>query len=260
MQPIYEDFQGGLNPLLTPLEEGRARIERTGSIRFVLDNVGSKHYHNAQIYDYANLRRSQYPDKPPLRMIVSARFSHNADQLKGTAGFGFWNEPVKPGVPGFKFPRDIWFFLGGHPTNLALAKDVPGAGWKATTLDTGRLAALLAIPTLPVGVLLMRIRALYARLWPIYQRAIGAAETLIKLDLRDTHTYRLDWLRRKASFFIDDRLILETSRSPRGPLGFVAWMDNSYGIVTPQGHVDFGFTTVPGCQWMELQHLSLEPL
>ncbi len=260
MQPIWDDFRGKLNPLLTPLEEGSARIERTNGIRFVVDHVGAAKYHNAQIYDYANLKRSQYPDRPPLRMIVEACFSHNADQMKGTAGFGFWNEPIKPGVRGFQFPRDIWFFFGGQPTDLALANGVPGYGWKAAVLDTSRWASRLAIPTLPVGVLLMRIRALYRRLWPLYQRAIGAAEALLSFDMRDMHTYRLDWLRHKASFYVDDRLILETSRSPRGPLGFVAWMDNSYAIVTPQGQFKLGYTTVPGCQWLELHDLVLEPL
>jgi hypothetical protein len=74
------------------------------------------------------------------------------------------------------------------------------------------------------------------------------------------HTYRLDWLAESASFYADDRLVLNTPCTPRGPLGFVAWLDNQYAVVTPQGHLGMGLVSVPERQWLGLDSLVIEPL
>ena len=39
-------------------------------------------------------------------------------------------------------PRAIWFFYGSLPSNMSLALDVPGYGWKAATIDALRPSAL----------------------------------------------------------------------------------------------------------------------
>lgn len=261
MQPLHEDFRGELDPSLTKLEVGKGKVTlEDGLIRFALDNVPDKGYSDAQIYNYARLKRKDFPSRPPLRMTVKAYASHSADELKGTAGFGFWNQPFMPNEIGFRLPRAIWFFFGSKPGNMAFAKGVPGYGWKAGTLDMSRLAFLLLAPGAPLGFLMMRNPALYKMLWPSAQWAIGVAEKMIEVDLREPHIYSLDWLKQGSRFYVDDELILETSFSPRGPLGFVAWLDNQYAIVTPQGNLGQGLIPIPGQQWLALEHLSIEPL
>jgi hypothetical protein len=106
----------------------------------------------------------------------------------------------------------------------------------------------------------MRNSALYRRLWPIGQWAIGAAEAPINVNLTQTHRYRLDWLTNSVHFFIDDQPILISPYSPRGQLGFVAWLDNQYAIVTPQGQFGMGLIAVKQRQWLTLESLTIEPL
>lgn len=260
IRPIRENFRGTLDPALSPLEIGTGHIERGDGIRFIIEKASTGQYSDAQLYNYRGLKRVDFPDSPPLRMTVRAWASHSATQLIGTAGFGFWNQPVMPGQTWPRLPRNVWFFFGSPPSNMAFAQGVPGYGWKAAVLDTSRLPFLLLAPTAPLGFLLMRNPALYHRLWPIGQWAMGASEILLDVELREPHTYRLDWLSESVSFFVDDRMILKTPYAPHGPLGFVAWLDNQYAVVTPQGHIKMGLVPVLERQWLALDQLSIEPL
>src|SRR5690349_2165056 len=127
MKPIREHFRGPLQPPLQPLEIGTGRVEQDNGIKFVIgpDQSTHGHYSDAQLFDYKGQQRRDYPNRPPLRMTVRAWASHPADQLIGTAGFGFWNQPVMPGDLNFRLPRAVWFFFGSRPSNMALAKGVP---------------------------------------------------------------------------------------------------------------------------------------
>ena len=53
---------------------------------------------------------------------------------------------------------------------------------------------------------------------------------------------------------------METPHSPRGPLGFVTWLDNQFAVVTPQGNIQIGLISVPQRQWLALDSLSIEPI
>ncbi len=261
MIAISEDFRGALSSVLNPLELGTGRIEQSPEgLRMVVDPVPVGKYSDSQLYNYAGRKRSDYPCQPPLRMTVRAWASHSVDRLVGTAGFGFWNQPLMPGEVGVHLPRAVWFFFCSQPSNMALAQGVPGYGWKAATLDASRLPFLLLAPTAPLGFLLMRVPALYRRLWPVAQKAVGVSEAIIQADLAQPHTYRLDWLPGTASFFVDDVMILKTPYAPRGSLGFVTWLDNQYAIVTPQGHFALGLTPVSERQWLALESLVIEPI
>ncbi len=255
---IREDFRGGLKPPLTALELGAGHIEYGEGIRLVVEGATSTKYGDSQIYDYAGLQRRDFMCRPPLRMTVRAWASHNAESLKGTAGFGFWNQPVMPGQRLPRLPRAVWFFFASPPSNMAFARGIPGHGWKAATLDATRLPFLLLAPTAPLGFLLMRIPALYDRLWPVGQWAIGASEAVLNADLRQPHTYRLDWLRSSVHFFVDDRLVHRAPYTPRGPLGFIAWLDNQYAVVTAQGQLGMGLVDIPERQWLALDSLVIE--
>ncbi len=105
----------------------------------------------------------------------------------------------------------------------------------------------------------MNVRALNRCLWPPIQRAINVGEALLDVEMRDWQTYVLDWGRQHARFAVNGEPVLQ-SPAPRGPLGFVLWMDNQYLVATPWGRLRFGRLTVAGEQWLDVDHLSIEPV
>ncbi len=261
---IDTDFCCGLVPGLTELTIGSGRLDYGNGTQNALwlrcDPNDGKHYSNAQISDYAGLARADYPWQPPMRMTVRAAFSHQASAFRGTAGFGLWNQPMMPGQRWPRLPRAAWFFLVGQPGKLQLARDVPGAGWKTSTLDATRLSFLALAPGAPLGVLLMRNKTLYKKLYPAAEWALGVAEAMVNVDITQPHTYRLEWTRAGLDFSVDEQLILHTRRAPRGHLGFIAWVDNQFAVVTPQGQLGFGLTPLSEPQWLRLDYLRVESL
>ncbi len=227
------------------------RVEQT--LRCDLGPTGDHRYSDAQITDYQG---RAFRWTPPLRLTVRA---WAAPELKGTAGFGFWNEPFVPvGLHRPHLPQAVWFFHASPPNNMALAKDVPGWGWKAATLDATRGAFLALAPLAPLGFLLMRVPALYRRLWPVGQRAAGISEAVLPVSLAEPHTYALDWQTRRVTFRVDGAVVHTAPYAPRGPLGFIAWIDNQYAVVTPQGHFKFGLIANAERQWLALDCLDIE--
>jgi hypothetical protein len=263
MKPLHVRFGAELPPSLATLEIGTGRITTNSvdqSVRLTITHGDQRTYHDAQIWDYARVARKDFPNRAPLRMTIRARFSHNADALRGTAGFGFWNQPVMPNQWLPRLPRYCWFFFGSPPTNMKFDLDTAGSGWKAATLDMSRWLFLLLAPFTPIGFLLMRVPSLYRALWPIAQRIIGVAEHLVTADMRDWHTYRLEWREDSCRFWVDDQLLLTTASSPRGALGFVAWIDNQFAVITPQGQLGMGLLDAAGDQWLEIESLDIVPL
>ncbi len=236
---------------------GTGQIEQIDPItRLLLPNTTRSQYSDAQLDDYAGLPRRLFPHRPPLHFSIRARFSGEA--IVGTAGFGFWNQPFMPGGGLPTLPRAIWFFYGSPPSNMALALDVPGYGWKAATIDALRPAALAIAPLAPIVLLFNRSRRIYRRIWPIVQKALTIQEQLLPTEtMRDWHTYTIEWGINQVRFRIDDRLVLETDRAPRGPLGFVAWIDNQFAVVTPTGRIRFGLLDSDQPQWLEIKETRL---
>lgn len=237
-----------------------AEIVRTGDeLQFVNLPIAGRRYTNAQIDNYAGLRRRAFPCKPPLRMTVRARFSHRAGELKGTAGFGFWNDPfvvTDPRLP--TLPRALWFFYASPPSDMALARDVPGHGWKAATFDALHLRGVGALPFLLLSIPAMYSRRLYTRLWPFFQRSFGVAETPLAVEMTEWHTYTIEWRVGQASFEVDGRSVLTTNAPPTGPLGLVVWLDNQYMVLRPTGAVRFGTVARTEPQWMQISGLEVE--
>jgi len=241
---------------------GTGEVEcRDAVLRLIVTDAISSQYSDAQIDDYQGLTRRRFCWQPPLRLMVRARFSHPSGVLRGTAGFGFWNDPfLMTGARLPTLPRAIWFFHASPPSNLKLDRDVPGYGWKAAAIDALTPAALAWAPVAPLVVLLMNVSPLYGRLWPPIQRALRIRETAIEAEMTRWHTYCLEWREAEASFSVDGASILKRAPSPRGPLGFVAWVDNQYMVVTPWGRLGWGLGDVPGRQWLEIDSLSIESL
>ncbi len=258
MTTIIDTFADGLHPDWRVTEVGHGSVRQSpGLLTLTVPPSDKTGYHNAQIADYDGAGAG-FRWRPPLRMTVRGRAHIPESGLRGTAGFGFWNQPFMPGQRRVRLPQAVWFFFSSPPNNMALALDVPGAGWKAATFNARRWQFYALLPTAPVGLLLMRIPALYRRLWPIGQRAIGVSEHLLdNALLNDTHTYTLDWQTDRVSFRVDDTPVHETDLAPAGPLGFVAWLDNQYAIVTPQGHFGFGLVDVPAQQALLLEHIDI---
>lgn len=214
-------------------------------------------YSDAQISDYGAAAGFRW--RPPLRLTVRACCAPGADALRGTAGFGFWNQPFTPGQAALRLPQAVWFFFSSPPSDMRLARGVPGPGWKAATLNAARWPFLALLPTAPAGALLMRVPALYERLWPVGQRAIGVSERLLDPALlAGWHTYTLDWQPDSALFTVDGALVHRAPCAPRGPLGFVAWVDNQYAVVTPQGRFGFGLLPLAAPQSLRLAELVIE--
>ncbi len=248
------------HPLIPPwkvTQIGSGRVAQAAdSLALTLPAAAGTHYHDAQLSDYTG--QVDFRWRPPLRMSVRARIS-DPHGLVGTAGFGFWNHPFVPGERGFRLPQAVWFFFSAPPSNMQLALDVPGPGWKAATIDTARWPFLALLPTAPVAFLLMRIPAVYRRLWPIGQRAICVSEHLLDSALlAEAHSYELEWQHRQVTFALDGVPVHRADYSARGPLGFIAWVDNQYAVVTPQGHFGAGLVTVPHEQTLILEKVKIE--
>lgn len=211
-------------------------------------------YHDAQISSYA--RPGRFALQPPLSITLTAWRS--GGDIRGTAGFGLWNHPFAPGEVSARLPRAAWFFYGSPPNDMPLALDVPGYGWKCAVMDAANAAFLSLLPTAPVGFLLMRQPSLYRRLWPVAQRALKVAEHHLGDDIpAQRHRYRIDWLADAVLFRLNDTTIFETRLSPRGSLGFIAWVDNQYAVVTPQGRFGFGLLDVPHAVGLGLADLAI---
>lgn len=258
---VDEHFTEPLSSFWDVAEVGKGTVRAGGGTLAMTVQPSAHSYSNAQIADY-RYDNFAFRWRPPLRMTVIARASGAGRTLSGTAGFGFWNHPFSPDSRRLPhLPQAIWFFFASPPSNMALAYDVPGAGWKAASIDATRLGALMLAPAALPAALLMRVPSLYARLYPPIQRRLNIAETLLDGDLlAERHVYTLEWLADGAHFAVDGTSVLQTPCSPRGALGFVTWIDNQYAIVTPQGKLGFGIVPVAQEQALLLEQVTIEPL
>jgi len=253
---IEDHFEGEPLPYWTRWLQGAGRLESGDStVRLVTQDARAGQYSDAQLDDYHGQPRRKWPWRPPLRMQVRARASHAA--LTGTAGFGFWNDPFTLSGNVTALPEAVWFFYASPPSNMALVPDVPGWGWKAAIVHAARAeAVLLGVPTAAL-ILWARLTGRVRAAARCVQRFSGAHEALLDLDWADWHTFDLDWQLDVATFWVDGVQVLRAPSPPRGPLGFVTWVDNQYAVATPSGEFCFGTLDVPGRQWIELDSIRI---
>ena len=256
---VTDDFTPQLGTRWRPYVTGAGALARTRHTLCLVNlDAQSDIYTDAQIDDYQGLRRAHFPWRPPLTLTVRARFSHPCGVLRGTAGFGFWNDPfMMTGRRIPTFPRAIWFFYASSHSNMKLDLNTPGHGWKAATIDAMRWPFFVLLPTVPFAVPLMNIRPLFRALWPLGQRAIGVSEVCLDIAMEEWHTYVLEWMTHRSRFSVDGIEVLDCTTAPRGPLGFVMWLDNQYAVVTPWGRLSFGLLDVPGRQWLEVDMVTI---
>jgi hypothetical protein len=258
---IDERFTQPLSSLWDVAEVGTGRVRVSDGAVSMTIQPSQQTYSNAQIADY-RYDEFKFRWRPPLRLTVVAQASAAADALRGTAGFGFWNHPFSPDSRRLPhLPQAIWFFFASPPSNMALAYGVPGHGWKAATLDATRPGAIALAPLALPAALLMRAPSLYARLYPHIQRRLNIAERRLESGLlAERHHYTIEWRSNGAVFAVDGKTVLQTPDAPRGAAGFVAWIDNQYAVVTPQGGLGFGIVPVEREQRLKLEQVTIEPL
>ena len=266
---IFENFTEPLDKRWTQTCIGGGKLYfEDFKLRMAFESARQGQYTDAQIDDYGELPRSDFPWQPPLRMKVIARSSlpaatlgksDNPGTLRGTAGFGFWNYPFSVQGDILMLPEAVWFFYASPPSNMALVPGIPGWGWKAQVVNTMNLGSLVAtVPlaaTIAFGLLTGKTRR--AARW--MQKVAGAYEALLAVEMDEWHTYILEWQLSEALFWVDDTLVLRSPQSPTRPLGFVAWLDNQYAVATPRGVLRFG-TVSSGPQWLELESVKIEQL
>jgi hypothetical protein len=236
-----------------------SEIGVAGSWRLALPPV-PRGYGDAQIDDYSGRRRRDYPWRHGTSLRLEARFSPGRDSLAGTAGFGFWNAPFGPGTgPLPELPQAVWFFYGSPRNDLPVAPvGEAGNGWFASTIDAGRPRALAWAPFAIPVVLLNQAPWLRRRLWPLVRRSLAMNFQRLDAAMDEWHSYQLDWQDSSCVFRVDGQVVLQTSDSPRGPLGFVAWIDNQYLAATPTGRFRWGTEATTHQQELELRGLQLE--
>ena len=241
---------------------GQVAIRGEG-VRIMLGANDGTCYGDAQLDDYHI--DGVFGWRPPVRLEIRARFSHPAAMLRGTAGFGFWNDPFgmtkamppRSWLPKLRMPQAAWFFFASPPSDMLLALDVPGRGWKSATLDASGLSAKLLLPLAPLGMLLCRSSWFYRRLWPLAQHVLKIDEQLLPVSMDEWHEYGLDWGESRVRFRVDGNVVFQSRYSPRGPLGFVIWIDNQYMVATPQGVFRSGLIAADD-QWMEIAALEVQ--
>lgn len=240
------------------LEINGGSVHGNGPWRLLL-NPSTTGYANAQIDDYWGRKRSAYLWQPGTILQLRARFSHSGSSLPGTAGFGFWNAPFgDPTVPWPALPQAAWFFHASAPTDLPLPAEGPGRGWFAATIDASTSKALALAPISPFVALLNNLPQARRRIWPALRRVLKISHSpMDEAGMTRWREYRLEWHRNGCSFSVDEESVLEMAFSPRGPLGFVCWIDNQYLIATPAGKVRWGSLPVQGERWLEIDHLTL---
>src|SRR2546421_5359753 len=201
---MFDEFTDTLNERWTRTCIGGADLLLSGStVRLAFASARQGHYTDAQIDDYGRLPRAKFPWKPPVRMEVRARSSlpaatltgtaDQANMLRGTAGFGFWNYPFSVRGDILMLPEAIWFFYASPPSNMALVPGLPGWGWKAQVVHSMRPGAILAaLPTaLATSWGMLTGHTQPAARW--LQRVSGASEALLTVDMTQWHTYTLEW-------------------------------------------------------------------
>ena len=240
------------------LEINGGRVEQNSELVIPITLNG---YTNAQIDDYGLVEngRSHYKWQSNSVLSLSAKFSHPQSELKGTAGFGFWNAPFgDPTVKTPAIPKAVWFFFGSKPNNLPFYNNSSGHGFIAGTIHGTRWQALRWIPIAPIVLAINNISAVYQRVWPKVQADLGIQSTLLEYDITQWHDYRLFWGQNSCQFWVNESLVLTSSVSPTGKLGFVCWIDNQYLVATGNGRFRWGTLPLTSPQSLQIRNLQIK--
>ena len=240
------------------LELNGGQVSGDETIQLLLPPI-AEGYADAQIDDYGEASgRSHYAWRPGTMLSLRARFSHDQDMLMGTAGFGFWNAPFgDPTIRWPALPQAVWFFFASQPSDLPFAAAGPGRGWFAATIDAGTSGALLTAPLAPAVLLLNQSLRLRERIWPWLRRRLNISFAPLEQRMQCWQEYKLLWMPDGCTFYVGNEVVMQTTFCPRGPLGFVCWIDNQYMVATAHGRFRWGTLNMNQAQSLEVAELQL---
>lgn len=219
-------------------------------------------YADAQVDDCKRRRRSQLAWSPPANLTLRARASHPAPP--GTLGFGFWNDPFGLSLGGAggrqklpAAPQAVWFFYGAPPNDFSFVAGGAGAGWKAVSLRAPNFPSMLFVPGAMLAFLAGNVPLIRQRVVRAVVKAVEAAEAELNVPLTEWHTYRLLWEAGRVICEVDGMPVLEAPVAPRGPLGFVAWIDNQFAVLSERTGIRFGVVPTTASAWLEIADLEI---
>lgn len=256
--PLDIDLRGRIDPYFARILLGFADLEPTpGGLRLAVEDAPEGILSDAELNDLRGARRRDLPWRPPLRLEVEAVASHPAEQMRGTAGFGFWNDPFDPAQGTAAAPNAVWFFNTSPPANMPFAPGGAPHGWKAAALNGGTMPDWLAA----AGAALLRTPRLGPLLYRVARNsAVRAAEAVLASRLDERHVYRIDWRADYADFWVDGQRVLRAVAPPVASLGFVAWVDNNCADETGTADLALRRLAVPQRQWLEISRIRIAPL
>lgn len=243
---------------------GQVQVDRTGKIpeaRLSIDSGDRNRYRIAQVDDYFFRSRHNFVYTPPLSIALEARVS--ANELPGTWGFGFWNDPFAFGI-GIKgsgwrlpaLPQAVWFFYGSSANNLSVNSQKSACGLMASVFSSRAIPSLMLVPALP-ATLVLPIKPVARLIRRLAARIIHDEFHSLDIDTDSWHSYRMEWLPSGVNFIIDGSPVFSSSLSPKPPLGLVIWIDNQFAAFHADGCVSWGLEANRETAWMEIRNIQI---
>jgi hypothetical protein len=178
--------------------------------------------------------------------------------LRGTTGFGFWNDPLNAKGRFVAVPSYVWFLHAAPPFWLGDDRKATAGGLVAGTMRG------LAVPRAAIAAanLALRLSGAERLVTRFGERRVAPAEVPlpIDLDLWTWHDFGIDWRRDGVDFSVDGVAVasIPSDLTPHRPVGFVAWIDNNWLDVDAEGRYRFGRHDAPGRQTLELARVTIE--
>jgi len=227
--------------------------------------TSNKKYHCSQLDDYKHLDRSDFAWTPGSVLSLEARVSQ-AD-LKGTWGFGFWNDPfqVRFGIKGGSFsgrrlpvlPNSTWFFYAAPPNYLTFRDNHPSQGLLAAVFSSALIPSWilgLGVPVLPL--LGIPLTARYIR--KCISNFINEDAKLLQHDVTSWNNYEIHWNQVMIEYMLNGEIIWCTRIVPKGRLGFLIWIDNQYAAFSDKGVFKTGLSEISENHWLEVKNIRVK--
>ena len=254
----------------------------TKAYRLSIPTGKAGQYRLAQLDDYPQLKRRDFPWRFPVRLSLSARAS--SDSIPGTWGFGLWNDPfgLSLGFGGVPWrlpalPNALWFFGASKESYLSFkepraernaVETKPGASTaplknsgsaQREIAANGFLAQVFRSPSFHPSLISAGIALPFSRqkTRQLLGNVISEDGVALSVDVTQWHRYQLDWREDHVSFEVDDVQVFESSVRPNPPLGLVIWIDNQYAAFTPEGKIGFGVLANPEPAWLEIKEINV---
>jgi hypothetical protein len=214
---VFDTFDGETRSLhWNRLARGAAWTAENGGLKLTIHGAQSGALSVAQIDDYLHLPRQGYYWQPPVRFKTRLRVSHPSGVLLGTAGVGFWNNPMPLwGTRMEVKPNWVWFYYASPHSTIALT-DGPTSGWKASIVNAGQGGETM----LALSDRLMRLPGLGPALSGM--RLPAQENSLDEIDFTVWRDLTIEWLEDEITFWVDGVVVLHAHLHLHVPQAFVA--------------------------------------